>query len=90
MLALSDQLEQEDPELVTTVQFEAAANPGIHYITTGPEIWSQTQGKIDFLVCGSGTGGTITGASTILPSAPSIPNLELYVRTIAAQALLPS
>ena len=61
MLGVYERLQREDPELVTTLQFDSAANPCIHYMTTGPEIWSQTQGKVDIFVATAGTGGTITG-----------------------------
>ena len=63
LLGQHGKLMREDPSLVHVGQFEQAANPGIHYATSGREIWSQTQGEIDFFVAGSGTGGTITGMS---------------------------
>lgn len=60
------QVAEERPGAVLAKQFENAANPAIHYATTGPEVWNDTDGAVDIFVAGVGTGGTITGAGRYL------------------------
>ena len=66
-IAAARELADSDPDrYVLLQQFVNPANPRIHHDTTGPEIWNDTDGQVDVLVAGVGTGGTITGCGEVL------------------------
>lgn len=77
-IARAEELKTEIKDSAIPSQFESPSNPEIHLKTTGPEIWEDTDGQVDILISGVGTGGTITGVSEyIKPKKPSFKAIAL-------------
>jgi cysteine synthase A len=87
-VAKAQEIAASDPErYVLLQQFENPANPRIHYETTGPEIWEDTDGTIDVLVSGVGTGGTITGVSRYIKHTMGKPIISIAVEPAASPVI---
>ena len=85
-IAKADELSHEIPNSFVPGQFVNAANPKAHFETTGPEIYEDTDGKVDIFVAGVGTGGTITGVGQYLKS--KLPNVKVVAVEPATSAVL--
>jgi cysteine synthase A len=87
-ISRAEQIVASDPDRYLLLQqFSNPANPDIHFKTTGPEIWEDTEGKIDVFVSGVGTGGTITGVSRYIKHEKGKPILSVAVEPTASPVI---
>jgi len=87
-ISKAEQLVASDPDrYVLLQQFQNPANPEIHFKTSGPEVWEDTQGAIDVLVSGVGTGGTISGISRYIKTAQNKKILSIAVEPVGSPVI---
>jgi cysteine synthase len=87
-IATAEKMLSEDPDrYVLLQQFQNPANPDIHFRTTGPEIWDDTEGKVDVFVSGVGTGGTITGVSRYIKHEKKKNLISVAVEPVNSQVI---
>jgi cysteine synthase A len=87
-IASAEEIAASDPgRYVLLQQFKNPANPAIHETTTGPEVWDDTDGKVDIFVSGVGTGGTITGVSRYFKKTRGQPLTSVAVEPVASPVL---
>jgi cysteine synthase len=86
-IAKAEEIAASDKKYVLLQQFKNPANPAIHESTTGPEIWEDTEGRIDIFVSGVGTGGTITGVSRFIKNTKGKKIISVAVEPTASPVL---
>ena len=87
-IAKAEEIQASDPErYFLPQQFSNPANPKIHFDTTGPEIWDDTEGVVDILISGVGTGGTISGVSRYIKKEKKHPLLSVAVEPTASPVI---
>jgi cysteine synthase A len=88
-IAKAEEIQASDPaRFFLPQQFENPANPRIHFETTGPEIWEDTDGQPDVLVSGVGTGGTITGVSRFIKGEKKFPMVAIAVEPTGSPVIM--